>query len=145
MRKILSLFSIALLLVVFLLPGCATINKSQKTAVLGSAAGSAIGAMIGKRAGNTAVGATIGAVIGASTGAYIGRKLDILSGHKNRTNPPLFVINGHTFVGDEARQMLEKIQSENVESVIVLKTEDAVARYGDKGENGAVIVSVKDI
>ena len=120
-------------------------NKSQKTAVLGSAAGSAIGAMIGKRAGNTAVGATIGAVIGASTGAYIGRKLDILSGHKNRPNPPLFVINGHTFVGEEAQQMLAKIQSERIENVVVLKTEEAVARFGNKGQNGAVIVSVKEI
>jgi phage tail tape-measure protein len=145
MRKILSLLSIALLMGLFLFTGCSTINKTEKTAVLGSAAGGAIGAMIGKRAGNTAVGATIGAVIGASTGAYIGRKLDNLSGHKNRTNPPLYVINGLTYVGKDAQQMLAHIESERIESVVILKTEDAVALYGNKGENGAVLISLKKI
>lgn len=144
MRKILSLFIISIIIVI-LLPGCASINKAQKSAVIGSAAGGAIGAVIGKRAGNSAVGATIGAVIGASTGAYIGRKLDNLSGRKDNANPPLYVINGFTFLGKDAEKMLAKIKTEKIESVVVLKTEEAVAQYGDKGENGAILISVKKI
>ena len=145
MRKLLSTLSLAVIVIVILLPGCSTINKTQKSTVLGSAAGSAIGAMIGKRAGNCAVGATIGAVIGASTGAFLGRKLDLLSGQKDKDHPPLYVVNGLTFLGKDAQNMLANIEKEKIESVIVLKNEEAVALYGDKGENGAILISLKEI
>jgi uncharacterized membrane protein len=144
MRKILFLFIISIITIVIVLPGCASMNKTQKSTVIGSAAGGAIGAVIGKRAGNSAVGATIGAVIGASTGALIGRKLDNLSGRKDK-NQPMYVINGLTFLGKDAQNMLASIKTEKIESVVVLKTKEAVARYGDKGENGAVLISVKKI
>lgn len=57
-------------------PGCKTMNKSQKGAVIGTAGGAAAGAVIGKAAGNTALGAIIGATVGGVTGAVIGRKMD---------------------------------------------------------------------
>lgn len=56
--------------------GCASMNKTQKGAVVGTAAGGAMGAVIGKAAGNTAMGAIIGAAVGGASGAIIGRQMD---------------------------------------------------------------------
>ena len=145
MRKSISVFCCALVVVSLLFSGCSSINKTQKTAVLGSAAGGAIGAIIGKRAGNPAVGATIGAVIGASTGAYIGKRLDNFTGNRLTKTSPLYVVNGKVFLGKEAEDLLSSIQSETIESVVILKSKEAVALYGNKGANGAVLIHVKEI
>lgn len=56
--------------------GCASMNKTQKGAVVGTAAGGAMGAIIGKAAGNTAMGAIIGAAVGGASGAVIGKQMD---------------------------------------------------------------------
>lgn len=72
-------FRMSLLLVLsaaMLLGGCSTWNKTQKGAVIGTAAGGAAGAVIGKTAGNTALGAIIGAAVGGGAGAIIGRQMD---------------------------------------------------------------------
>lgn len=55
---------------------CSKMTRTQKGAVIGSAAGGTLGALIGKKAGNTAVGAIIGGAIGGTAGAFIGRKMD---------------------------------------------------------------------
>jgi len=60
----------------FILSGCASWNKTQKGAVVGTAAGGAMGAMIGRASGNTALGAIIGAAAGGATGAVIGHQMD---------------------------------------------------------------------
>ena len=59
-----------------ILSGCASMNKTQKGAVIGTAAGGATGAVVGRAAGNTALGAIIGATVGGVTGAVIGRQMD---------------------------------------------------------------------
>ena len=56
--------------------GCASMNKSSKGAVIGTAAGGALGAVVGKVTGNTALGAVVGAAVGGTTGAIIGHKMD---------------------------------------------------------------------
>lgn len=145
MRSVLVVICVALVIVSSIFTSCSSINKTQKSTVLGSAAGGALGAVIGKRAGNTAVGATIGAVIGASTGAFIGKRLDYISGKKSNKPAPLYVINGKVYIEKDARNLLAAIQPEKIERIEVLKTEEAIALYGNKGENGAVLVSVKDI
>jgi len=61
---------------VLIFSGCASWNKTQKGAVVGTAAGGAMGAVIGKVSGNTALGAIIGAAVGGTTGAIIGHKMD---------------------------------------------------------------------
>ena len=61
---------------VLIMAGCASWNKTQKGAVVGTAAGGAMGAVIGNAAGNTALGAIIGAAVGGTTGAVIGNKMD---------------------------------------------------------------------
>jgi outer membrane protein OmpA-like peptidoglycan-associated protein len=60
----------------FLFTGCASWNKTQKGAVVGTTAGGAAGAIIGRASGNTALGAIIGAAAGGATGAIIGRQMD---------------------------------------------------------------------
>jgi len=60
----------------FLFTGCASWNKTQKGAVIGTAAGGAAGAVIGRASGNTALGAIIGAAVGGGAGAIIGRQMD---------------------------------------------------------------------
>lgn len=55
---------------------CATMNKTQKGAIIGTAGGGAAGAVIGRASGNTALGAIIGAAVGGATGAIIGHQMD---------------------------------------------------------------------
>ena len=75
MKKIRSGLLI-LLSAAFILTGCASWNKTQKGAVVGTAAGGAVGAVIGRASGNTALGAIIGAAVGGGAGAIIGNQMD---------------------------------------------------------------------
>ena len=70
------LSSVIILGAALILSGCASMNKTQKGAVVGTAAGGAAGAVIGRASGNTALGAIIGAAVGGATGAVIGRQMD---------------------------------------------------------------------
>lgn len=69
-------FVVGLISVALLLSSCASMNKTQKGAVIGAAGGGAVGAVIGKAAGNTALGAVLGAAVGGTAGTIIGRKMD---------------------------------------------------------------------
>ncbi len=75
MKKFRTFFA-GLLIAALLLPGCASMSKSQKGAAIGTAGGAAAGAVIGRAAGNTALGAIIGATVGGVTGAVIGNQMD---------------------------------------------------------------------
>lgn len=72
---------------VLILSGCASWNKTQKGAVVGTAAGGGMGAVIGKAAGNTALGAIIGAAVGGATGAVIGHSMDKQAEEIKKTVP----------------------------------------------------------
>ena len=61
---------------IMFLSGCASWNKTEKGAVVGTAAGGTMGAVIGRASGNTALGAIIGATVGGATGAVIGHQMD---------------------------------------------------------------------
>lgn len=70
-----------------ILSSCASWNKTQKGAVVGTAAGGAMGAVIGKASGNTAMGAIIGAAVGGTSGAIIGHKMDKQAAEIKKTVP----------------------------------------------------------
>ena len=72
---------------VLIFSGCASWNKSQKGAVVGTAAGGAMGAVIGRAAGNTALGAIIGAAVGGGAGAIIGHQMDKQAEEIKKTVP----------------------------------------------------------
>jgi outer membrane protein OmpA-like peptidoglycan-associated protein len=55
---------------------CASMNSTQKGAVIGAGGGAAVGAAIGKATGSTARGAIIGAAVGGVAGAVIGKQMD---------------------------------------------------------------------
>jgi len=59
-----------------MMTGCASMNNTERGAVLGAGTGGAIGAVIGNQTGSTARGAIIGAVLGGAAGAVIGRRMD---------------------------------------------------------------------
>lgn len=83
-------FKIGLLVVLsaaIILPGCASWNKTQKGAVVGTTAGGAAGAIIGRASGNTAMGAIIGAAVGGASGAIIGRQMDKQAAEIKKTVP----------------------------------------------------------
>ncbi len=67
--------------------GCASMNKTKKGAVIGTAGGAAMGAVIGKASGNTALGTIIGAAVGGVTGAVIGKKMDKQAEEIKKTVP----------------------------------------------------------
>ena len=75
MKKI-RLSAVMILMAAAIFAGCASMNKTQKGAVAGTAAGGAMGAVIGKASGNTAMGAIIGAAVGGTAGAVIGNQMD---------------------------------------------------------------------
>jgi outer membrane protein OmpA-like peptidoglycan-associated protein len=56
--------------------GCASLNETERGAVIGAAAGGAVGGVVGNQTGSTARGAIIGAVLGGAAGAVIGRQMD---------------------------------------------------------------------
>jgi outer membrane protein OmpA-like peptidoglycan-associated protein len=72
---------------VLILSGCASWNKTQKGAAVGTAAGGSMGAVIGKASGNTALGAIIGAAVGGATGAVIGHQMDKQAEEIKKTVP----------------------------------------------------------
>ncbi|HCE57829.1 MAG TPA: hypothetical protein DER09_08425 [Prolixibacteraceae bacterium] len=74
--KKLKMSLLVVLSTALMLGGCATWNKTQKGAVIGTATGGAAGAVIGRASGNTALGAIIGAAVGGASGAVIGRQMD---------------------------------------------------------------------
>ncbi len=85
--KKLRMCLIMILSAIMILSGCASWNKTQKGAVIGTAAGGGMGAVIGKVAGNTALGAIIGAAVGGATGAVIGHKMDKQAEEIKKTVP----------------------------------------------------------
>lgn len=85
--KKLRMSLVMILSAVLILSGCASWNKTQKGAVIGTAAGGGMGAVIGKAAGNTAMGAIIGAAVGGATGAIIGHKMDKQAEEIKKTVP----------------------------------------------------------
>ncbi|MDJ1504081.1 M56 family metallopeptidase [Xanthocytophaga agilis] len=59
--------------------------------------------------------------------------------NQNEKNPPLYIVNGKQITKEE----MKKIDPETIESINVLKDENATKKYGDKGKNGVVEVNLK--
>ena len=143
-QRCLSLLLCILVIAVLAFPSCRSMDRTRKGAALGAAAGGAIGAMIGKKAGNSAIGATIGAALGGSTGAFIANKLKKTPDSLRKAINTLYVINGVPVDQKHIQEKLSKMAADNISSVTVLTNTEAVARYGNKGENGAILISFKE-
>jgi len=74
MKRTLAVFVTAALMLAGL--SCASMNRTQKGAIIGGASGAVVGGLIGKAAGNTLLGAILGAAVGGAAGAFIGHYMD---------------------------------------------------------------------
>lgn len=54
-------------------------------------------------------------------------------------NTPLYIIDGK----ESSEKVLQNLNPDSVESIYVLKDDSATKKYGEKGENGVVIISLK--
>ena len=59
---------------------------------------------------------------------------------KTNNNEPIHIINGKVVKKNE----IEELEVENINKVEVLKGDDAVKKYGNKGKDGVVMVTTKD-
>lgn len=75
MKKVLHNL-LGILVITVIISGCASMNKSQKGAVIGTTGGAAVGGAIGSMSGHVGIGALIGAAVGGVGGAIIGHKMD---------------------------------------------------------------------
>lgn len=55
-------------------------------------------------------------------------------------NTPLYIIDGK----ESSEKVFQSINPDNIESVFVLKDNSATEKYGEKGENGVIIVALKN-
>lgn len=85
--KKLKISLLIILSIAMIFSGCASWNKTQKGAVIGTTAGGAAGAVIGRASGNTALGTIIGAAVGGVSGAVIGRQMDKQAEEIKKTVP----------------------------------------------------------
>ncbi|MFZ4547031.1 MAG: OmpA family protein [Bacteroidales bacterium] len=85
--KNVRLSMLVLVCAALMLPGCSSLNKTQKGGAVGAVAGGGMGAIIGKATGNTALGAIIGATVGGATGAVIGHQMDKQAEEIKKTVP----------------------------------------------------------
>ncbi len=85
--KNLKISVITILTTALIFSSCASWNRTQKGAVVGTATGGAVGAVIGRASGNTALGAIIGATVGGASGAIIGRQMDKQAEEIKKTVP----------------------------------------------------------
>jgi len=108
----------------FLLAGCASMNKTTKGAVIGTAAGGAMGAVIGQAAGNPALGTIIGATVGGATGAVIGHEMDKQA--------------------EEIKETLPDVRVERVGEGIIVEFSSAVLFGFDKSDLSAEATSSLD-
>ncbi len=121
---------------------CKSLELGRRSTSLAAAAGGSVGALIGKKAGNSAIGATIGAALGGSTGAFIASRFNKPSGNGKKVQP-LYVLNGTPFKEKAAQSKLQNIDLQNISNVKVLDNFQATALYGNKGENGAIVIDYK--
>lgn len=56
-------------------------------------------------------------------------------------NDPLIVVNGHVL----DKEILNTIDPNKIESVTVWKDEKAKSLYGEKGKNGVIVITTKNI
>jgi N-acetylmuramoyl-L-alanine amidase len=56
-------------------------------------------------------------------------------------NPPLYILEGKVITAEQAKA----IDANTIKSVDVLKGENAIKQYGEKGRNGVVVITLKSI
>jgi TonB family protein len=66
-------------------------------------------------------------------------KTTIVSNPDDFINPPLYVVDGK----EMSKKEMEKINPDQIEAISVLKNKEFTAKYGEKGKNGVVLITLK--
>lgn len=76
----------------------------------------------------------------SGTGAYSPNiKFEVENGNPNNT--PLYILS--TPDGEKELPGFDNIKAEDIESISVLKDKSATSKYGEKGKNGVIIITLK--
>jgi outer membrane protein OmpA-like peptidoglycan-associated protein len=67
--------------------GCASLDESEKGAIIGAAGGAAVGGVVGSKTGSTTRGVLIGTAVGGAAGIIIGRRMEKQAEELARTIP----------------------------------------------------------
>lgn len=121
------------------LQSCSTMGRMPSGMEIGAGVGERMGASFGRKTGNCAVGAVIGAALCGSAGNLLDRYISELTG-ANR--PSLYIVNGVPYTRKKALDNYKNIHREDIQSISRLNKEEAVAKYGSLGENGAVVIAL---
>ena len=54
-------------------------------------------------------------------------------------NKPIFFLDGK----EVSKEVIDELDSDNIEKMEVLKGDSATKEYGDKGKNGVIIITTK--
>ncbi|SFT73367.1 TonB-dependent outer membrane receptor, SusC/RagA subfamily, signature region [Algoriphagus locisalis] len=68
----------------------------------------------------------------------------VVAGTNNSENPPLYIIKSKNTDLTIPHGALKDINPNDIESISVLKDKSAIDLYGEKGENGVVIITLKE-
>jgi TonB-dependent SusC/RagA subfamily outer membrane receptor len=92
---------------------------------------------------NTLQGQLAGVNITAATGQPGAKDKVIIRGYSsiNGNSDPLYVINGFPSSAEEFR----KIAESSIKDVRVIKDEEALSQYGNRGSNGVIVVTTKNM
>jgi outer membrane protein OmpA-like peptidoglycan-associated protein len=114
-----------------ILSGCASMNRTEKGALLGTAAGAGVGAIWGAARGNAAEGALIGAAAGAAVGGSVGYYLDRqakelqeagIQAQRQKDNTLLVTMSGESLKFDTGRSTIKPEGQAELDKVVgVLK------------------------
>lgn len=55
------------------------------------------------------------------------------------SNEPIFIVNGEEF----SKKQVDNLSPNTIESMNILKPNEAIIYYGEKGKNGAIVISTK--
>lgn len=66
-------------------------------------------------------------------------KTSIVSNPGDFINPPLYVVDGK----EMTRREMEEINTDQIDEISVIKNKEFTAKYGEKGKNGVVLITMK--
>ncbi|QGY48162.1 SusC/RagA family TonB-linked outer membrane protein [Maribellus comscasis] len=120
--------------------GYGTVRKSDLTGSVGSVNGDEIASVPTANAMQSLAGRTPGVYVMQNAGGP-GADMQVQIRGSNSiqgSNEPLYVVDGFLFTGS-----LNMINSNDIESIEILKDASATAIYGSRGANGVVLITTK--
>ncbi len=122
-----------------LLESCSVMDRMPSGVEIGSGVGERMGASFGRKNGNSAICAVIGAALVGSAGNVIDRYVAELKGSR----PSLYVVNGVPY-DKKAMEAYKKNMKDQIISISQLSPEEAISKYGQQGEKGAIVIALAE-